>query len=72
MEDVRYRDVERSDYQDIRELIDNTWNFHAYIKGKKMLYRALDIYVRDCLKSSTFGLVAEVQGSFAGILLGHA
>lgn len=72
MEEIIYRDVERTDYQPMRELINRTWQIHEYIEGKSMLHRILDMYLRECLVSSTFGLVAEVSGSSVGIILGQA
>lgn len=67
-----YREVKKRDYGYLEDLINRTWKVDSFIEGRGMVKRILGMYLCDCLMNSTFGLLAEVDGEPAGVLLGRA
>ncbi len=72
MDDIIYREIEKSDYKGIKSLINTTWNIDSHIRNKKTLDKVLDMYLRLCLMESSYGRVAVKDGSIVGIVLGNA
>ncbi|MFD1174509.1 GNAT family N-acetyltransferase [Oceanobacillus picturae] len=69
---IKYRNLEREDYEQIRQLINNAFNIHGFIKDKKVLDLVLNFYLQDCIVSSSFSKVAEKDNKVIGIILGNA
>lgn len=72
MSTVKYRSLERKDYEQIKQLINEAFNFHGFIKDENLLQLVLNFYLQDCIISSSFSKVAEKNGKVIGIILGNA
>ncbi len=72
MSTVKYRDLQREDYQQIKQLINDAFNFHGFIKDERVLNLVLNFYLQSCIVSSSFSKVAEKDNKVIGIILGNA
>ena len=72
MSKVIYRDLEKRDYDRVKELIGDAFGFNEFIKDKKFLNLVLNVYLQDCISGSTFSKVAEKNNRVIGIILGNA
>lgn len=72
MDKVIYRNLEKKDYETIKELICEAFGFKNFIKDKELLNLALDFYLKDCINESSFSKVAEKNNKVIGIILGNA
>ncbi|API92802.1 hypothetical protein J32TS6_20170 [Virgibacillus pantothenticus] len=72
MSTVKYRDLKREDYQQIKQLINDAFNFHEFIKDERVLNLVLNYYLQSCIVSSSFSKVAEKDNKVIGIILGNA
>lgn len=59
MNKVIYREIIKSDYATIKELIGEAFGFNNFIKDKLLLNTVLDSYLKDSISNSSFGKVAE-------------
>ena len=71
MDTIEYRPYQRDDADDVKGLINEAFYIHRYASASHLLASALEIYLRDCLASSTYAQVAVVQGRVVGILMGR-
>ncbi len=71
MQDVTYREIKTTDFDALQSLINQTWQVDTFIHGKKTLDRLLHLYLSACLLGSSFGWVAQKDGSVVGIILGR-
>ncbi|QUG43931.1 GNAT family N-acetyltransferase [Psychrobacillus sp. INOP01] len=69
---IKYRNLEKDDYEQIKQLINNAFNINGFIKDKKVLDLVLKFYLQDCIVSSSFSKVAEKDNKVIGIILGNA
>lgn len=72
MSTIKYRNLERDDYEQIKQLINNAFNINGFFKDKKVLDLVLNFYLQDCIVSSSFSKVAEIDNKVIGIILGNA
>lgn len=72
MKNVVYRDLEKKDYNRIKELINNAFGFSEFIKDSNLLESILNIYLHGCLLDSSFSKVAVKDNVVIGIILGNA
>lgn len=72
MSEVIYRNLNKHDYQDIQNLIDDAFGFSKFIKDPKFLDSMLNLYLQSCILDSSFAKVAEKNGEVIGIILGNA
>ncbi|XRD23579.1 GNAT family N-acetyltransferase [Lysinibacillus fusiformis] len=69
---VKYRNLEKRDYQQIKKLINEAFNIQRFVKDEKVLELVLNFYLQDCIVCSSFSKVAEKDGKVIGIILGNA
>lgn len=72
MNKVIYRDLSREDYEQIKYLIDEAFEFSTFIKDRKFLDYTLTLYLQSCILDSSFGKVAIKDGNVIGVILGNA
>lgn len=72
MKNVVYRNLEKKDYNRIKELINNAFGFSEFIKDINLLESILNIYLQGCLLDSSFSKVAVKDNVVIGIILGNA
>lgn len=72
MKNIVYRDLEKKDYNRIKELINNAFGFSEFIKDSNLLECILNIYLQGCLLDSSFSKVAVKDNVVIGIILGNA
>lgn len=72
MHKIIYRDLKREDYDTVKFLIGDAFGFNEFISDKKFLDQLLNIYLQDCILSSSFGKVAEKDNKVIGLILGDA
>lgn len=72
MQNIVYRNLEKKDYNRIKELINNAFGFSEFIKDSKSLDALLNIYLQVCILDSSFSKVAIKDNIIIGIILGNA
>lgn len=72
MNEVFYRDLNKSDYESIKRLICEGFKFDEFVSDKKFLDIILNQYLQSCILSSSFSKVAEKDNKVIGIILGEA
>lgn len=72
MNKVIYRDIIKSDYETIKELIGEAFGFSDFIKDKQLLDIVLSGYLQECLLDSSFSKVAQKDDKVIGFILGSA
>lgn len=72
MQTVLYRELEKCDYNHVKELICEAFDFDEFISDKKVLDSVLEVYLQECLLDSTFSKVAIKNNNIIGIILGKA
>ncbi len=72
MNKVIYRDIMKSDYETIKELIGEAFGFSDFIKDKQLLDIVLSGYLQDCILDTSFSKVAIKDEKVIGFILGSA
>lgn len=72
MSNVIYRDIIKSDYETIKQLIGEAFGFSDFIKDKQLLDLVLSGYLQECILDSSFSKVAEKDNKVIGFILGNA
>lgn len=72
MNKVIYRDIIKSDYETIKELIGEAFGFSAFIKDKQLLDIVLSGYLQECILDTSFSKVAIKDEKVIGFILGSA
>ncbi|MGW8816069.1 GNAT family N-acetyltransferase [Gordonia terrae] len=71
MTDISYRPYRSTDAEDVKKIIDEAFFIHRYVRGRRVLDSALEVYLREQLVASTWSRVAEKDGHVVGIILGR-
>ncbi|MEG2338038.1 MAG: GNAT family N-acetyltransferase, partial [Clostridium sp.] len=58
------------DYPEIKSLIGESFGINTYVKDPSQLEYVLDIYLQECILSSTYSNVATLNGRVIGFILG--
>lgn len=66
---IIYRDILRSDYVPLVDIIRKTWNYDRFC-SPKTAKRLAKIYLTSCLANQTYIRVAENNGETVGIIMG--
>jgi GNAT superfamily N-acetyltransferase len=70
MNNLIYRKLEKRDYPDIMEMIDNAWHFDKYTDKPKSKEHMLKAFMRGVLLAQNYNLIAELDGKAVGIICG--
>lgn len=63
----QYRELEEKDYQDVLDLVTETWNYAEWVQPD-MIASMAGYFLNDALLVSDRCIVAEIDGRFAGIV----
>lgn len=69
---VIYRPIRRSDYNEIKEIINDSFGLHKYFNNTKILKTVLKVYLQSCLAEKTFSCIAEKDNEVIGVIFGNA
>lgn len=72
MNNIVYREIEKCDYETVKNLINKAFDFESFIDNKDVLDKCLNIYLRACLSSTTFSSVAVKNFQVIGLILGSS
>ncbi|MGG0238102.1 GNAT family N-acetyltransferase [Bacillus rhizoplanae] len=72
MDQVIYRSLVKEDYEAVKTLIGEAFDFNEFIKDKKFLDSILNIYLQSCILGSSFSKVAERNNKIIGVILGDS
>lgn len=68
MSKVIYRDINKKDYEDIKNLICEAFGFDKFIKNEKLLDITTALYLQECIEDSSFSKIAGKENSFEGCI----
>lgn len=71
MNPITYRPYQPGDIEDIKQIVNEAFYIHRYVRGNIVLDSAQEIYVRECLLGSTWTQVAVKDGHVVGVIMGH-
>lgn len=72
MNNIIYREIEKGDYEAVKNLINKAFDFESFIDNIDVLNKSLNIYLRSCLSATTFSSVAVKDGEVIGLILGSS
>lgn len=72
MNNITYRKIRRADYEQIQEIINQSFVLYKYVEHPKVLKSLLQLYLQSCLAEQTFNCVAEKDGKVIGVIMGQA
>ncbi|MGL4345689.1 MAG: GNAT family N-acetyltransferase [Cellulosilyticaceae bacterium] len=70
MSTITYRPIQKSDYNAVKNIIGEAFEFNKRITNPKFLDIVLSLYLHSCLEKSTFSAVAVKDHRVIGIILG--
>ena len=70
MENIKFRSIKKSDFKDIKELINDAWAFDNYTKNTDSLLHLLSAFMRTALLNQNYNEVAVINGKVAGLICG--
>ena len=71
MKEIIIRDVKEEDFPEIKEIIDETWEYSDLFDGKRALDAALGLYFNQVLYGCSFGKAAVLDGKVLGVIFGY-
>lgn len=69
--DVIYRPLRKSDYNEIKQIINKSFGLHKYFNNSKVLKTVLKVYLQSCLAEKTFSSIAEKDNKVVGVIFGN-
>ncbi len=69
--DLEFRELRKEDYDQIKKIINETWNFDSFSDHSGQVRNALEIYLRNCLLQQNYSRVALDKGVPVGLILGR-
>ncbi len=66
-----FRELRKEDYDQIKKIINETWDFDSYSDHSGQVRNALEIYLRNCLLQQNYSQVALDKGVPVGLVLGR-
>ena len=66
---VILRELKKSDFEDIENIIRTTWNYYDYITTD-IAKKLAKVYLATCLVEHTYAIVAEIDNRPVGLILG--
>lgn len=67
-----YREVKEKDYEQIENLIAESFFLNEYVPEGETLNELKKTYLRSCLTEATYKQVAELDGIIVGVIMGYA
>ncbi|MEG0692876.1 MAG: GNAT family N-acetyltransferase [Oscillospiraceae bacterium] len=72
MSEIIYRKLKKEDYNEVEEIINQSFGLYHYVDNPKMLNMLLKSYLQSCLAEKTFDCVAQKDGKVVGVILGNS
>ena len=72
MEGIIYRQIRKSDYEEIKDLINVSFFIEDYVENDKVLDLELDCELYEALVEQSYTCIAEKDGKVVGVLMGQA
>lgn len=72
MSEMRYRPLEKRDYDAVGQLINKSFGLYRYVPDKRVLKTLMKQYLLSCLAEQTYSWVAEKDGAVVGVIMGNA
>lgn len=72
MNSIIYRELKKDDYETVKFLINEAFDFGNIISNIDVLNKCLNVYLRSCLSATTFSSVAVKDGKVIGLILGSS
>lgn len=72
MEAIKYRTIDRKDYQIVSQIINQSFGLFHYVGEKSALECFKTQYIYGCLAEATYTCVAEKDGKVIGVIMGHS
>lgn len=69
MQNIAYRNLEKKDFDSIKELINDAFSFNSFIHNKDLLETILNLYLEETILESSFIKVATMNNKVIGIIL---
>lgn len=69
---IKYRPIEKRDYDAVGEIINRAFSLHTYVGDRKTLEAFKMQYVHGCLSEAQYTCVAEKNGKVVGVIMGRA
>lgn len=70
MKEFTYRRLEKSDYTEVQNLINDAFGLHNYVGDERTLAKVKKMYLCSCLSEQKFNMVALNEGKIVGIIMG--
>lgn len=72
MEAIKYRPIQKKDYQAVSEIMNQSFGLFHYVSDKKALESFKKQYIYGCLAEATYTCVADKNGNVIGVIMGHS
>ncbi len=69
--ELEFRELRKEDYGQVKNIINETWNFESYSDNSGQVGSALEIYLCNCLLQQNYFRVALEKGVPVGLILGR-
>lgn len=71
MNEITYRKIEKTDYEEVKKIINEAFRLYKLIADEKLLDKVLTIYLHSCLQETTYSLIATKDNKPIGVILGN-
>ena len=70
-EAITYRPYEDRDAEGVMAIINDAFHIHRYTRRRYLERSALEVYLDECLKGSSYARVAVLDGKVVGVMMGR-
>lgn len=71
MNEITYRKIEKTDYEEVKKIINEAFKLYKLVDDKELLNNVLTIYLHSCLQETTYSLIATKDNKPIGVILGN-
>ncbi|ELC8441399.1 GNAT family N-acetyltransferase [Clostridium perfringens] len=71
MNEITYRKIEKTDYEEVKKIINEAFKLYKLVDDKELLNKVLTIYLHSCLQETTYSLIATKDNKPIGVILGN-
>lgn len=71
MNELTYRKIEKTDYEEVKKIINEAFKLYKLVDDKELLNKVLTIYLHSCLQETTYSLIATKDNKPIGVILGN-